>query len=115
MASLDATRAMSTPEVLRGDRVITARNVAKPAPIQRRIVTVLLADGPCAGTYARVLSWGTECWQKLDRSEQVWLRYLKNLYQPGVYVWSGDARTTHDHAAAIARDTENTYGCTEGA
>lgn len=63
-------------------------------PFQRdHDVTVKLCDGPCAGTYATVKSFGGDCWQRLDRREQVFLRYVKNLFAPGEYVWSGQAVT----------------------
>lgn len=61
--------------------------------MERRDVVVRLADGPCAGTHAAVASFGHECWQRLDKSAGVFLRYIKNLYEPGEYVWSGDAMT----------------------
>lgn len=83
--------------------------------MQRRLVTVKLSDGPCSGTHARVLSLGEDCWQKLDRNDDVWLRYVKNIFIPGEYIWTGEARTTQDQVLAMLRDKENTYGMTEGA
>lgn len=94
--------------------LLISRNAA-PARVQmpqikRRPVVVHLADGPCAGTFAKVLSHGNELYQRLGPRQQVWCRYVKNLFVPGEYVWSGEAVTTWQHAAMIKNDTENTYG-----
>jgi hypothetical protein len=83
--------------------------------LQRKPVVVRLADGPCAGSFATIASYGDEIWQKLGAREQVWVQYVKNLYQPGEFVFAGRARTTDEHAAAIAGDSENTYGMSGGA
>jgi len=63
-------------------------------------VVVKLADGPCAGTYATVKALGDDCWQRLRR-EGVFLRYFKNLFQPGEYVWSGEALTEEQLVARM--------------
>lgn len=80
-----------------------------------RSVVVKLTDGPCEGTHVTVKALGEDCYQRLGRREQVWLRYLKNLYRPGEYVWSGEALTTDELAAKLKADESNTYGETRGA
>lgn len=73
----------------------------KPPFQQDHDVVVKLADGPCAGAYATVRSFGMEAWQRLDRREQVFLRYVKNLFAPGEYVWSGEAATEDELAEKL--------------
>lgn len=82
---------------------------------RNREVTVRLIDGPCAGTFARVVAFGDELYQRLGKREQVWLRYFKNLYRSGEYLWSGEAYTSHEMQHRLGNDTQNTYGWTEGA
>ena len=72
------------------------------APFERtEDVVVRLADGPCAGSYATVKAFGDECWHRLGRSEQVFLRYFKNLFAPAEYVWSGEALTEPELVARM--------------
>lgn len=80
-----------------------------------RSVVVRLSDGPCEGRFASIAVFRDECYQKLSNREQVWLRYLKNLYKPGEFIWSGEAITTHELAQLIKNDKNNTYGQSEGA
>lgn len=86
----------------------------EPLKIPRNLITVKLTDGPLAGTYARVLGFGDDCYQKVGR-EQVWCRYLKNLYARGEYIWSGEAVTEYELKRKVETDTKNTYGATQGA
>lgn len=81
--------------------------------IQPREIEILLADGPCRGTHARVRGFGEECWQRLDDGHDVWCLYFKNLYVPGEYVWSGQALTTEELKRKLSADTENTYEASE--
>lgn len=83
--------------------------------VKQRPVVVRLADGPCADTYATVRGFGGDCYQRLDKKAQVWLRYAKNLYQPGEYVWTGEALTTLELGLRIKQDESNTYGESRGA
>lgn len=78
------------------------------------MVTVRLADGPCKDTYATVRGFGEDCWQRLARKEDVWLRYAKNLFKRGEYVWTGEALTTPELQAKLAASSD-TYGTSEGA
>lgn len=84
-------------------------------PLNNRSVVVRLADGPCAGSYATVKAFGEDCYQRLARREDVWLRYVKNLFKRGEYVWSGEVLTTPELQARIAADKQNTYAASEGA
>jgi hypothetical protein len=83
--------------------------------MNERSIIVKLTDGPCAGTHATVRGFGHDCWQRLGRRDQVWCRYLKNLYRRGEYVWSGEALTEHELKAKLAADKQNTYGSSEAA
>lgn len=83
--------------------------------MKRRPVTIHLADGPCADRYATVMSYGEECFQKLSVRDEVWCKYVKNLFKPGEYVWSGDAVTTNQLQDKVTADKQNTYGSTQGA
>lgn len=74
---------------------------------------VKLTDGPCEGQYAKVLSFGTILWQKVGKREGVWAKYLKNLYKPGEYVWSGQVVT--DKQMQEATKDRDDLGFTTGA
>jgi hypothetical protein len=82
-----------------------------------RDVVVRLSDGPCAGTYATVKAFGEDCWQRLG-NESVMLRYIKNLYEPGEYVWSGDALTDDQLVIKMKRERDTqgaVFGRSHGA
>lgn len=81
--------------------------------MQTEEIEILLADGPCRGTRATVRGFGEECWQRLDDCDGVWLRYFKNLYVPGEYVWSGEALTEDELKLKLLADKENTYESSE--
>jgi hypothetical protein len=90
---------------------------------RRSLVTVYLADGPCAGRHEQVAAWGAECWvrvgkpQRLGVDTQMWSRYDHNPLRRGEYVYSGitvDTETFRRALAAALRDGHQ-YGESYGA
>jgi hypothetical protein len=93
------------------------------APNHRRLSTVLLADGPCAGTYAQIANVGMECWQRVGKprgagiDSRMWARYNANPMRPGEYVYSGFMLTSDEMQESLARHEAagHTYGESYGA
>jgi hypothetical protein len=81
----------------------------EPLQLERTLVTVLLADGPCAGRYEQVAAWGTECWVRIGQpgkpgvDTQMWARYDHNPLRRGEYVYAGVAVTTDMLGRALQR------------
>lgn len=86
-----------------------------------RLTTVLLEDGPCAGSHAQVPGTGVECWQRVGKPEgvgvesQMWARYDHTADDR--YVYSGVTVTTDQLTAGLraAQADGHTYGESYGA
>lgn len=91
--------------------------------LPRHLVTVHLADGPCAGRFEQVAAWGAECWTRVGPpgghgvESQMWARYDHVPLTKGRYVYSGvtiDTETMRNALAALVRDGHD-YGESYGA
>lgn len=91
--------------------------------LPRPLVTVHLADGPCAGRFEKVAALGAECWTRVGPpggvgvETQMWARYDHVPSTKGRYVYSGitiDTETFRLALAAAIRDGHS-YGESYGA
>lgn len=91
--------------------------------LKRRPTVVHLTDGPCAGRYTEVATWGQECWQRIGPpggvgvETQMWARYDHNPMTLGEYVYSGVTITSDELQRALdgLMADGHTYGESRGA
>lgn len=75
--------------------------------LSAKLVSVRLADGPCAGRWVSVPDNIAECWERVGKpgrvgvETQMWASY--RLAPPGVWRYSGVTVTTDQLYAGLAR------------